>query len=177
LTKEPNTFWTDQFHNDDALNGYRQIGVELLEQLGSIDAFCGAVGTAGMLVGVSRALREGGSRARIVALEPSTSPVLTAGRAGAHRVEGTAPGFVPPHLTKADYDEACAIDENEGREMARRLAREEGLFAGISTGLNVVAAIQLARELGGGSRVATIAVDTGLKYLAGDLYRQQNTGE
>jgi cysteine synthase len=171
LTKEPNTFWTDQFHNADALNGYRQIGVELLEQLGSIDAFCGAVGTAGMLVGVSHALKEAGSRARIVALEPSSSPAMTAGHGGAHRVEGTAPGFVPPHLTRADYDEARAIDEEEARDMARRLAKEEGLFGGTSTGLNVAAAIQLARELGSGRRVATVAVDTGLKYLAGDLYR------
>jgi cysteine synthase A len=172
MTDEPGTFWTDQFHNADALDGYRQIGVELLQQLGSIDAFCGAVGTAGMLVGVSRALKDAGSRARIVALEPSSSPVLTTGRSGAHRVEGTAPGFVPPHLTRADYDEARAIDEEEGRAMARRLAKEEGIFAGVSTGLNVAAALQLARELGAGRRVATVAVDTGLKYLAGDLYRQ-----
>ena len=171
LTKEPNTFWTDQFHNADALNGYRQIGVELLEQLGTMDAFCGAVGTAGMLVGVSRALKDAGSRARIVALEPSSSPAMTAGHGGAHRVEGTAPGFVPPHLTHADYDEARAVEEEEARDMARRLARAEGVFAGTSTGLNVTAAIQLARELGPGRRVATVAVDTGLKYLAGDLYR------
>jgi cysteine synthase A len=170
LTKEPNTFWTDQFHNDDALNGYRQIGVELLNQLGTIDLFCGAVGTAGMLVGVSRALKAGGSRARIVALEPTGSPVLTAGRAGAHRVEGTAAGFVPPHLKRTDYDEARAIDEEEARAMARRLAREEGIFAGISTGLNIVAAIQCAKELGAGRTVSTVAVDTGLKYLNGDLF-------
>ena len=98
LKDEPDTFWTDQFHNADALDGYRQIGAELLEQVGQIDAFCGATGTAGMLVGVSRALKAGGSRARIVALEPSGSPMLTAGRGGPHRVEGTAPGFVPPHL-------------------------------------------------------------------------------
>ena len=170
LNEDPATFWTDQFHNTDALNGYREIGVELLEQLDSIDAFCGAVGTAGMLVGVGRALKAGGSKARIVALEPSGSPVLTTGRKGAHRVEGTAPGFVPPHLTPADYDEARAIDEDEAREMARRLAKEEGIFAGISSGLNVVAALQLARELGAGRSVVTIAVDTGLKYLAGDLF-------
>jgi len=170
LKDEPDTFWTDQFHNADALNGYRQIGVELLEQLGSIDVFCGAVGTAGMLVGVSRALKAAGSRARVVALEPTGSPVLTTGRGGAHRVEGTAPGFVPPHLTRDDYDEARAIDEDEARAFARRLAKEEGIFAGVSTGLNVLAACQLARELGPGRRVATIAVDTGLKYLAGDLY-------
>src|SRR5688572_21694265 len=147
MKDEPGTFWTNQFHNADALNGYREIGAELLAQLGTVDAFCGAVGTAGMLVGVSRALKEGGSRARIVALEPAGSPMLTTGRGGPHRVEGIAPGFVPPHLTAADYDEARAIDEGEARALARRLAREEGLFAGTSTALNVLAALQLAREL------------------------------
>ena len=170
MQAEPGTFWTDQFNNADALNGYRQIGVELLEQVGQIDAFCGATGTAGMLVGVSRALRAAGSRARIVALEPASSPMLTAGHGGPHRVEGTAPGFVPPHLERSDYDEARAIDEEDARAMARRLAREEGIFTGTSSGLNVVAALQLARELGAGHRVATVAVDTGLKYLAGDLF-------
>lgn len=170
MTEEPGTFWTDQFHNADALNGYREIGRELLEQVETIDAFCGATGTAGMLVGVSSALKAAGSRARIVALEPTGSPVLTTGRGGAHRVEGTAPGFVPPHLTQSDYDEARAIDEEEARAMARRLAREEGIFAGTSTGLNIVAALQLAQELGSGHRVVTVAVDTGLKYLAGDLF-------
>jgi cysteine synthase len=124
-----------------------------------------------MLVGVSRALKNGGSKARVVALEPNGSPVLTTGRGGAHRVEGIAPGFVPPHLKRSDYDEARAIDEEEARAMARRLAREEGIFAGVSTGLNVVAALRIARELGAGHRVATVAVDTGLKYLAGDLFK------
>lgn len=170
LKDEPGTFWTDQFHNDDALDGYRQIGTELVEQVDGIDAFCGATGTAGMLVGVSRALKAAGSQARIVALEPSGSPMLTAGRGGPHRVEGTAPGFVPPHLTPDDYDEARAIDEDEARAMARRLAREEGIFTGTSSGLNVVAALQLARELGAGRRVVTVAVDSGLKYLTGDLF-------
>lgn len=170
LKEDPATFWTDQFNNTDALKGYRDIGVELLQQIKSIDAFCGAVGTAGMLVGVGRALKAGGSRAHIVALEPSGSPMLTTGKGGPHRVEGTAPGFVPPHLTPADYDEARAIDEGEAREMARRLAREEGIFAGVSSGLNVVAALQLAHELGAGHSVVTVAVDTGLKYLAGDLF-------
>jgi cysteine synthase A len=166
----PGTFYTDQFNNDDALQGYRNIGVELLEQLGTIDAFCGAVGTGGMLVGVSRALKEGGSDARIVALEPLGSPALTQGRGGPHRVEGTATGRVPPHLKKSDYDEARAIDEDQARAMARRLAKEEGIFAGTSSALNVLAALQLAAELGPGRRVATVAVDTGLKYLAGDLF-------
>jgi cysteine synthase A len=171
LTNEPDTFWTDQFNNADALDGYAGIGRELVEQIDAVDAFVGAVGTAGMLMGVSRALKDAGSAARIVAIEPSTSPFLTTGTGGPHRVEGTAAGFWPPHLTKGAFDEARAIDEEEGRAMARRAAREEGIFAGTSTGLNLAAAIALARELGPGKVVATVAVDTGLKYLAGDLYR------
>lgn len=171
LMNEPNTFWTDQFNNADALDGYAHIGHELLEQIGHVDAFVGAVGSAGMLIGVSRALKQAGCGARIVALEPSTSPFLTAGRGGPHRVEGTAAGFWPPHLVKELYDEARAIDENAGRAMARRAAREEGVFAGTSTGLNLVGAIDVAAELGSGKVVATVAVDSGLKYLAGDLYR------
>jgi cysteine synthase A len=170
LQTEPGTFYTDQFNNDDALNGYAKIGTELVEQVGSIDVFCGAVGTAGMLVGVSRALKQAGQPTRIVALEPASSPALTQGRGGPHRVEGTATGRVPPHLKSDSYDEARAIDEAAARAMAKRLAREEGIFAGTSTGLNVVAALQLAAELGRGHRVATVAVDTGLKYLAGDLF-------
>jgi cysteine synthase A len=171
LAAEPDTFWTDQFHNDDALNGYAAIGRELLEQTeGRLDVFCGAVGTGGMLAGVGRALREGGSPARIVALEPSSSPALTQGRAGAHRIEGIGTGGVPPHMTDRPYDEARAIDEQAARDMARRLAREEGLLVGTSSGLNIAAGIELARELGPGKTVATVAVDTGLKYLAGDLF-------
>ncbi len=171
LTKDPDTFWTDQFNNRDALDGYARIGRELVEQIGSVDGFVGAVGTAGMLVGVSRALKESGSTARIIALEPSTSPFLTTGKGGPHRVEGTAAGMWPPHLVPGSYDEARAIDEEEGRAMARRVASEEGIFAGTSSGLNLVGALNLARELGPGKVVATVACDTGLKYLAGDLYK------
>ena len=171
LMKEPGNFFTDQFNNADALDGYAGIGRELAEQVDRIDAFVGAVGSGGMLTGVSRALKAAGSRARIIALEPATSPLLTTGKGGAHRVEGTAPGFWPPHLTKDVYDEARAIDENEGRAIARRAAKEEGIFAGTSSGLNFKAAIDVARELGPGKVVATVAVDTGLKYLAGDLYK------
>ena len=171
LAEEPGTFWTDQFHNTDALDGYAGIGRELLAQTGGrIDAFCGAVGTGGMLAGVVRALREGGCAARVVALEPSESPAMTAGHGGAHRVEGIGTGSIPPHVATRPYDEARAIPESEGREMARRLAREEGVLVGTSSGLNIAAAVQLARELGPGKVVATVAVDSGLKYLAGDLF-------
>jgi cysteine synthase len=164
-------YWTDQFHNTDSLDGYAGIGRELLAQASAgITAFCGGVGVAGMLVGVSRALEAAGSAARIVALEPASSPFLTTGVGGPHRVEGIGTGMVPPLLTPGTYDEVRAIDESEARAMARRLAQEEGIFAGVSTGLNVVAALRLAEELGPGQTVATVAVDTGLKYLAGDLY-------
>ena len=171
MMAEPGTFWTDQFHNEDAITGYMGIGRELFEQTaGKLDVFCGAVGTAGMLSGVSKALKAAGSHARIVALEPVSAPMLTEGHGGTHRVEGIAPGFVPPHLTAGVYDEARAVDEADARVMARRLAKEEGIFAGTSSALNVVAALKLAKELGPGKVVATVAVDTGLKYLAGDLF-------
>jgi cysteine synthase len=170
LKNEPGTFWTDQFNNDDALNGYRRIGEELVDQLGEIDVFCGAVGTAGMLVGVSRALKARGSKARIIALEPASSPALTQGRGGPHSIEGIGTGRIPPHLKREDYDEARALEEVEARVMARRLAGEEGIFAGTSSGLNVAAAVLIAREVGPGHRVATVAVDSGMKYLAGDLF-------
>jgi cysteine synthase A len=171
LASEPATFWTDQFHNEDAIHGYMGIGRELLEQTGGrLDAFCGAVGTGGMLRGVWRALRDAGNHARIVALEPASSPALTAGRGGAHHVEGIGTGSVPPHMADHPYDEARTVDEADARVMAKRLARDEGLLVGTSSGLNVAAAVRVAEELGPGKVVATVVVDTGLKYLAGDLF-------
>jgi cysteine synthase A len=173
LAAEPDTFWTNQFHNTDALQGYMGIGRELVEQVGgAIDVFCGAVGTGGMLSGVAHALRAAGSRARIVALEPATSPAMTEGRGGPHHVEGIATGRIPPHVADRPYDEARAVPEADARAMARRLAREEGLLVGTSSALNIAAAIQLAQELGPGRVVTTVAVDTGLKYLAGDLFAE-----
>jgi len=171
LAAEPGTYWTDQFHNEDAVEGYSGIGRELLEQTGgSLDVFCGAVGTGGMLRGVARALRDGGSHVRIVALEPASSPAMTEGRAGAHHVEGIATGRIPPHMADRPYDEARAVAEEAARALARRLAREEGLLVGTSSALNIAAALDLAGELGPGKVVVTVAVDTGLKYLAGDLF-------
>jgi cysteine synthase A len=123
-----------------------------------------------MLVGVWRALRAGGSAARLVALEPASAAFLTTGVGGAHRIEGVAAGIVPPLLTPGSHDEVRAIEEAAARAMAVRLAREEGIFAGTSSGLNAVGALALARELGPGRTVVTVAVDSGLKYLAGDLF-------
>ena len=173
LAAEPETFWTDQFNNPDALDGYANIGRELAEQAnGAIDVFCGAVGTGGMLAGVTRALREAitDRPIRIVALEPASSPAMTGGQGGPHSVEGIATGRIPPHMTGKPYDEARAVREEDARALAVRLAREEGLLVGTSSALNIAAAIDVARELGAGHVVATVAVDTGLKYLAGDLF-------
>jgi len=171
LAAEPDTFWTDQFHNTDALEGYAGIGRELAEQAGgTIDVFCGAVGTGGMLNGVARALKDAGSKARIIALEPASSPAMTEGRGGPHHVEGIGTGRIPPHMAEKPYDEARAIPEEDARAMARRLAREEGLLVGTSSALNIAAAVAIAREIGPGKVVATVAVDTGLKYLSGDVF-------
>lgn len=171
LAAGPDTYFTNQLHNADSLVGYRRVGEELLEQVpGPVDLFCASVGTAGLLMGVAGAFRDAGAGTRMVALEPASSAVISTGEAGDHHVEGIGVGFVPPLLDPDLYDEARGIEEEEGREMARRLAREEGVLAGTSSGLNVAGAIRLGRELGPGHTVATVAVDTGLKYLAGDLY-------
>jgi cysteine synthase len=157
--------------NPDMVAGYEPLGKELLRQVGGpIHAFCGATGTSGMLMGTARVLRRANPATTVVALEPMTSAVLSGGTPGRHGVEGVAPGFVPPQFDRSLVSETRAIDEGEARRMAWTLAQQEGLFAGTSTGLNVVAALQLARELGAGHTVVTVAVDSGLKYLAGDLY-------
>ena len=170
FARAENTYFTDQFNNKDSLEGYKNIGSEILEQIDrNIDAFCGGVGTAGMLMGVARMLRISGGT-RIVALEPAGSAVISTGTAGTHHVEGVGVGFVPPLFDRDLCDDVRGIDEAEARDMARKLAKEEGIFAGTSTGMNLVGAIRLGRELGPGNVVATVACDTGLKYLNGDLY-------
>jgi len=174
LAKSENTYYTNQFYNRDSLVGYENIGRELLEQVDQrIDVYCGGVGTAGMLMGVSRVLKDSIPDIKIVGFEPATSAVISTGQAGTHYVEGIGVGFVPPLLDSAGYDEIRRIDEKQGREMARRLAKEEGILVGTSSGVNVTGALQLAQELGEGKTVITVAVDSGLKYLAGDLFEGQ----
>jgi cysteine synthase len=164
-------YLADQFNNTDSLKGYEQIGVELLHQFpAGLSAFCSGFGIAGMVMGVSRVLKAANPATRVVILEPESSAMVTTGRAGAHHVEGIGVGFLPPLLDRALYDEARGISESAAREMCRRLAKEEGLLVGTSTGLNVVAAIELAQQLGPGATVVTVASDTGLKYLNGTLF-------
>jgi len=171
LTESGNCYFTNQLHNPDIVTGYRNIGREIVQQVDRpIDAFCGGVGTAGMLMGVSQELRKTWPGVKVVALEPATTAVVSGGVAGSHDVEGIGIGFRPPLLDDALFDEARGIDEGESRRMAQQLTREEGIFAGTSSGLSLVGALQLAAELGEGKTVITVAVDTGLKYLSGDLY-------
>jgi cysteine synthase A len=164
--------YLDQFRNPDAPAGYVEMGREIIRQLDKpITALCGAVGTAGMITGVGATIRAAWPDARIVALEPDSSPVLSGGAAGAHGIDGTAAGFVPPLFDRNVVTETMALPEAEARAMSRRLAREEGIFAGTSTGLNVLAALRLAKELGSAATVVTVACDTGFKYLDGPLFR------
>jgi len=171
IGEQTGAFATDQFRNADMLEGYRALGRELLEQLdGRLDAFCAYVGTAGCLVGTTRELRASLPALHRVAVEPAESPVISGGSAGTHRIEGGGAGFWPPLLEREDFDEVVAVSSEEAFAMARRAAREEGVFSGPSTGANLVAALALARRLGPGHRVATVQVDSGLKYLAGGVY-------
>lgn len=176
IAAEAPSYATDQMRNPDMVAGYERLGEELLRQLNKpIHTFCAAVGTSGMLMGTARVLRRANPATRVVAFEPATSAVLSGGVAGRHGVEGVAPGFVPPQFDRSLVSETRALDEADARRMARTLTRREGLFAGTSTGLNVAGAIQLAREIGAGHTVVTVAVDSGLKYLAGDLYTGEGT--
>ncbi|MEM1358772.1 MAG: pyridoxal-phosphate dependent enzyme, partial [Bacteroidota bacterium] len=174
IAASPNSYFTDQFNNRDELLGYAKIGQELLTQVPEpIDVFCGAVGTAGMLMGVAHSFEK--HNIDLVAFEPASSAVISTGVAGTHSVEGIGVGFVPPLLVRERLKEVRAVEEKEAKAMAKKLAQEEGIFAGTSTGLNVVGALQLARELGRGHTVVTVACDSGLKYLNGDLYKEENS--
>ncbi len=171
IVESESGYFTNQLYNEDGIKGYEKIGQELLAQVEQpIDVFCAAVGTAHMLMGVAGILKRENPETRIVVLEPASSAVISGGPAGTHQVEGVGIGFVPPLLDGNVYDLVLSVEEEEAREMARRLAREEGIFAGTSSGLNVAGACRLAAGLGPGHKVATVAVDTGLKYLAGDLF-------
>ena len=171
ITREVDGFATDQFRNHDMPGGYGALADELLEQLdGRVDAFCAYVGTAGCFVGVTRRLREALPEVERVAIAPSEPPVLSGGGPGTHRIGGGGSGFWPPLLERDDLDEVVTVSTADAVAMARRAAREEGLWSGPSTGANLTVALELARRLGPGKRVVTPLVDSGLKYLGGDLY-------
>lgn len=171
LASEPDTFWTDQFYNRDQLKGHNKMGEEIWAQTGGIlDAFVASVGTAGCAMGVAEVLKAKNPNVRVVVVEPAESPMISRGVAGEHHIEGIGAGMMPPLLRKDLYDEVVAVKEKDAMEMARRLAREEGVFSGTSTGANVAASLELAKKIKKGSRVVTVAVDTGLKYLGTEPY-------
>jgi cysteine synthase len=173
LAAEPNTFWTDQFNNPDNRAGYAPMAAEILEQLdGRLDEFVMGVGTGGSFSGNAEVFKRQVPGVRCVAIEPENCRALSAqGRMGGHRLEGMGAGFVPSIFRMDLVDEIVAVSDEDAYATARRLAREEGVFGGVTAGVNVFVALQRARALGPGHRVVTIVPDSGLKYLQGALYR------
>jgi cysteine synthase len=174
LSEEPRTYWTDQLRNHDSIAGYHPMGEEIWAQTGgAIDAFVHSVGTAASLRGVASVLRRHRPGVRIVGVEPAESPVLRGGSPGRHKIEGIGIGYAPPLWEPGVADEILAVSTAEAEEMARRLAREEAIFGGTSSGANVVAALRVAERLGPGAKVVTLMVDSGLKYLSTEVYRRR----
>lgn len=166
ITAETGGFWTNQLNNPDQLPGYRKLGEEIWAQTGgAIDGFVQSVGTSASLRGTSEVLRRHNPRVRVVAVEPAESPVLSGGKPGAHKIDGIGVGFIPPLWHDRIADAIEPVSTEDATAMAFRLAREEGIFVGTSTGANVVGALRLAAQLGPGATVAAIVVDTGMKYL------------
>jgi len=159
-------FWTDQLKNTDQIAAYHAMADEIWSQTGGrIDGFVQSVGTAASLRGNAEGLRRRDNRIRIVGVEPAESPVLSGGKPGAHKIDGIGAGFVVPLWQDGIADAIERVSTEDAMAMALRLAREEGLFAGTSTGANVVAALRLAERLGSGATVVTVMCDTGMKYL------------
>jgi cysteine synthase A len=172
LSREPGTYWTNQLHNADAIAGYESLGEEIWQQSGGrVDAFVHCVGTAACLRGVATVLKRHNPDVRVVAVEPAESPVLSGGQPGPHKIEGVGIGYTPPLFERSLVDAILPVPTEEAKEMTRRLAREEALFAGTSSGANVVAALEIARRLGPDATVVTLMGDSGLKYLNTDVYR------
>jgi cysteine synthase len=166
IAERTGAFWTDQLNNKDQLSAYRKMAEEIWIQTdGQIDGFVQSVGTAASLRGNAEALRRYNEHVRIVAVEPSESPVLSGGRPGAHKIDGIGAGFVVPLWQEDTADHIEQVSTDEAVAMALRLAREEGLFVGTSTGGNLIAALRLAEELGPHSTIVTVMCDTGMKYL------------
>ena len=172
ITTRPGHWWCDQLRNHDAVRGYLPLGDEIWEQTnGNVTAFVHAVSTAHSIHGVTQALRAKNRDVQIVAVEPAESAVLSGQPSGSHKIEGIGIGFIPPLWQPELVNAIEPVSTDDAKAMARRLAREEGIFAGTSTGANVVAALRVAARLGEDATVVTIAIDSGLRYLTTDVYR------
>jgi len=170
ISKEPGTFWTDQFNNPDNRTGYHSMAEEILERIGDFDAFVMSAGTGGCFSGNAEVFKERTAGVKCVAVEPASSRNLSGGATAGHRIEGIGPGFIPKIMRMDLVDRVMPVSDGEAYAAAREMARVEGIFGGISSGANVFAALQLAKELGPGHKVVTVIVDSGLKYLEGDLF-------
>lgn len=167
IAREPGSFWTDQLRNTDQLAAYHALAGEIrLQAAGRVDAFVQFVGTSASLRGIAEGLRRGEEAVRVVAVEPAESPVLSGGAPGSHGIDGVGAGFVVPLWGDGIADEIERVSTDEAGAMSLRLAREEGLFGGTSTGGNVVAALRLAERLPARSTIVTILCDSGMKYLS-----------
>jgi cysteine synthase A len=173
LSKAPNTFWTDQFNNADNRNAYHKMAWEIITVLGKgFDEFIMGVGTGGSFSGNAEVFKSEVPGIRCIAIEPWNVRALSGGDiSGSHKLEGIGSGFIPKICRTDLIDEIVAVSDEDAYETARKLARMEGIFGGTTSGANVWAAIQRARIIGAGKKIVTIIVDSGLKYLNGDLYR------
>ena len=172
LSAQENHWWADQLNNHDAQTGYYPLGDEIWEQTeGKVDAFVHVVSTVHSIHGVTKALWEHDKNIKIFAVEPEESAVLSGRPSGSHKIEGIGIGFIPPLWQPEMVNEILTVSTEEAMTMARRLAKEEGIFAGTSTGANIVAALRIAERLGPGKTVATIIVDSGLRYVSTPLYQ------
>jgi cysteine synthase A len=172
FSKQPNTFWIDQLNNHDSIAGYYQLGEEIWNQTeGEVNTFVHGVGAAASVRGVATVLRRHNQSVKIIVVEPAESSVLLGGQSGAHKIEGIGIGRIPPLWEQGLADEILPISTAEAEEMTRRIAKEEALFAGTSSGANVAAAIKVAKRLGPGGKVVTLMVDSGLKYLSTDVFK------
>lgn len=173
ISRNPNTFWTDQFNNIDNRNAYHGMAREIIDALGTdIDEFITGVGTGGSFSGNAEFFKQEIPSIRCLAIEPYYVRALSGGdTTGKHKLEGIGAGFVPSICRLDLADEIIAVKDEDAVETARNLARFEGIFGGTTSGANVWAAIQRAKQLGAGKKIVTIVVDSGLKYLKGDLYK------
>jgi cysteine synthase len=171
----PNTYMPQQFDNpSNPQVHYDTTGEEILQDLPDLDAFVAGVGTGGTITGVGRRLRDAGSKALLVAVEPAASPVLSGGKPGPHTIQGIGAGFVPSVLQVGLIDRIAQVKDEDAKVTARELAKKEGIFVGTSSGAAVFAALQLARELGPGKKVVAVAPDFGERYLSTDLYPSED---
>jgi cysteine synthase A len=176
ISQQPNTYMTDQLNNVDSISGYLQLGEEIWDQTdGQVDAFVHSVGTAASSRGVSTVLKGHNPKVETVIVEPAESAVLSGGQPGPHKIEGVGIGYTPPLWEPSLIDDVIAVSTTDAKAMTRRLASEEGLFAGTSSGANVIAAIRVAEHLGPDATVVTLMCDSGLKYLSTDLYDQDRS--